>query len=53
MDDLTANNKIVLASLGGAPKLPEESTAEEYGLERRFSERRTGVLRQRAGNYHL
>ena len=52
MDDLTATNKVVLASLGGAPKLPESSIAEEYGLERRFSERRTGVPRQRAGSYH-
>ena len=52
MDDLTANNKVVLASLGGAPKLPEKSTADDYGLERRFSEGRSGVPRQRAGSYH-
>ena len=32
MDDLTANNKVVLASLGGAPKLHKESTPEEYRL---------------------
>ncbi|CZR53946.1 related to human band 3 anion transport protein [Phialocephala subalpina] len=51
-DDPTANNKVVPASLGGLPKLPESSTADEYGLERRFSERRSGILRQRAGSYH-
>ena len=51
MDDLTANNEVVLASFGGAPKLPESSTADEYGLERRFSERKTGVPRQRAGSH--
>lgn len=52
MDDLTANNEVVLASLGGAPELPDSSTADEYGLERKFSESRTGVPRQRAGSYH-
>lgn len=52
MDDLTANNKVVLASLGGAPKLPDESRAEEYELERRFSENKSGVPRQRGGSYH-
>jgi len=51
MDDLTANNEVVLASFGGAPKLPGSSTADEYGLERRFSERKTGVPRQRAGSH--
>lgn len=52
MDDLTANNGVVLASLGGLPRLPESSTEDDYGLERRFSERRSGVPRQRAGSYH-
>lgn len=52
MDDLTASSELVLASLGGAPKLPGSSTADEYGLERRFSEKKTGVPRQRAGSYH-
>lgn len=52
MDDLTATNKVVLASLGGAPKLPKSSAADDYGLERRFSERTSGVPRQRAGSYH-
>ena len=52
MDDLTATNKVVLASLGGIPKLRESSTADVYGSERRFSEKRLGVPRQRAGNYH-
>ncbi|KAF7916255.1 uncharacterized protein EAE97_012133 [Botrytis byssoidea] len=35
MDDLTANNKVVLASLGGAPKLTGKPTPGEYNLERR------------------
>lgn len=52
MDDLTANNKVVLVSLGGAPKLPDESRADEYGLERRFSENKSGVPRQRGRSYH-
>ncbi len=52
MDDLTANNAVVLASLGGAPTLPENVTAEDYGLERRYSETRRGVPRQRAGSFH-
>lgn len=53
MDDLTANNRIVLASLGGAPKLPANTTMDDYGLERRFSTRSSGAMRQRAGNYHI
>ncbi|KFX93058.1 hypothetical protein V490_05022 [Pseudogymnoascus sp. VKM F-3557] len=52
MDDLTANNKVVLASLGGPPKLPDGDTAEDYGLERKFSQRKTGAPRQRAGSLH-
>ncbi|KXX76196.1 Boron transporter 1 [Madurella mycetomatis] len=52
LDDFTATNKIVLASLGGKPALPEHSTEEEWGLERRRSERRFGVPRQRAGSLH-
>ncbi|KAL1952691.1 hypothetical protein VTO42DRAFT_4443 [Malbranchea cinnamomea] len=47
MDELTANNKVVLASLGGAPELVGIS-----GLERRYSEQRTGVTRQRTGSIH-
>jgi boron transporter len=84
MDDLTANNEIVLASLGGAPKMHGEKEkdddaeerekqevvreagmtmngnesqrrmstyrSEEWGIERRFSEERSGVKRQRAGS---
>lgn len=53
MDDLTANNKIVLASLGGAPKLPADVTMDDYGLERRFSTGSSGVMRQRAGHYRM
>ncbi|KAL3418221.1 hypothetical protein PVAG01_09936 [Phlyctema vagabunda] len=37
MDDLTANNQIVLASLGGAPRLPGGTNFEDHILERRFS----------------
>ncbi|KAM7216254.1 boron transporter 1 [Rhypophila decipiens] len=50
LDDFTATNKIVLASLGGKPALPEHSTEEEWGLDRRRDERRHGVPRQRAGS---
>ncbi|PGH26751.1 hypothetical protein AJ80_01515 [Polytolypa hystricis UAMH7299] len=52
MDDLTANNKVVLASLGGAPTLPSGTRAEDYGLERKYSEQKHGVPRQRAGSVH-
>ncbi|KAF2090874.1 HCO3 transporter family protein [Saccharata proteae CBS 121410] len=52
MDDLTANNKAVLASLGGAPTLPENATMDDYGLERRYSEKEHGASRQRAGSMH-
>jgi hypothetical protein len=48
MDDLTANNQVVLASFGGAPIL-----AGTAGLERRYSEQKHGVPRQRAGSLHL
>jgi boron transporter len=62
MDDLTANNEMVLASLGGAPSMPEEKEepdampeatryrSEEWGLERRYSETKRGIKRQRAGS---
>ncbi|KAK9251322.1 hypothetical protein V1507DRAFT_444841 [Lipomyces tetrasporus] len=52
MDDLIANNKAVLASLGDAPRLPDGVEAEDYGLERRYSEHKRGVPRQRAGSIH-
>ncbi|KFX86007.1 hypothetical protein V490_09275, partial [Pseudogymnoascus sp. VKM F-3557] len=52
IDDLTTNNKVILASLGSPPKLPNRDTAEDYGLERKFSQRRTGVPRQRASSLH-
>ncbi|KAK4206399.1 boron transporter 1 [Rhypophila decipiens] len=52
LDDFTATNKIVLASLGGKPVLPEHSTEEEWGLDRGKEERRHGVPRQRAGSIH-
>ena len=50
MDDLTANSKVVLASLGGAPKLPKSAKVDDYVLERRFSEAKAGETRQRAGS---
>ncbi|KAI0015968.1 HCO3 transporter family-domain-containing protein [Xylariomycetidae sp. FL0641] len=50
MDDLTATNEAVLASLGGAPTLPENTRAEDWGLERRRSESKHGVHRQREGS---
>lgn len=53
LDDFTATNKTVLASLGGKPVLPEESRQEDWGLERKRSEGRNGVLRQRAGSLHM
>ncbi|KAG9508321.1 hypothetical protein J7337_001885 [Fusarium musae] len=52
LDDFTATNKTVLASLGGKPILPEDSKVEDWGLERRESEARHGVPRQRAGSLH-
>ncbi|KKZ65808.1 hypothetical protein EMCG_01193 [[Emmonsia] crescens] len=52
VDDLTANNKVVLASLGGAPILPRETEIEDYGRERRYEERKKGVTRQRTGSVH-
>ncbi|KAI1870476.1 uncharacterized protein JN550_005404 [Neoarthrinium moseri] len=50
MDEFTCTNKQVLASLGGTPKLPEHTRAEDWGLERQRSERRFGLKRQRAGS---
>ncbi|KAK3299562.1 HCO3 transporter family-domain-containing protein [Chaetomium fimeti] len=52
LDEFTATNKIVLASLGGMPALPEHATMEGSGLERKRSERRFGIPRQRAGSIH-
>jgi hypothetical protein len=62
-DDLTANNEAVLASLGGAPTMPERGDlrekesqrryrSEDWGRERRYSESKGGVKRQRAGSHH-
>lgn len=52
LDDFTATNKMVLASLGGRPGLRENSAEDGWGLERRRSERRFGIPRQRAGSIH-
>ncbi|KAL2206829.1 hypothetical protein CC79DRAFT_1349663 [Sarocladium strictum] len=50
LDEFTVTNKTVLASLGGKPVLPEYSKEKDWGLERRRSESRHGVHRQRAGS---
>lgn len=52
LDDMTADNKAVLASLGGPPHFPEETHPQESGLERRYSEQKRGVRRQRAGSVY-
>ncbi|GFF67994.1 putative transporter C543.05c [Aspergillus lentulus] len=52
MDDLTANNSAVLASLGGPPRFSGQPDNERFGLERRYSEQRFGSARQRAGSIH-
>jgi hypothetical protein len=49
LDDLTANNSAVLKSLGGLPKFPGEKE-ENYGVVRRYSEERSGHVRQRTGS---
>ncbi|KAL3475108.1 HCO3 transporter family-domain-containing protein [Aspergillus californicus] len=49
LDDLTANNSAVLKSLGGPPQFPGDRT-EHYGVGRRYSEHRTGDVRQRIGS---
>ncbi|OJJ52254.1 hypothetical protein ASPSYDRAFT_95775 [Aspergillus sydowii CBS 593.65] len=50
LDDLTADNSAVLSSLGGPPKFPGQTEPSHEGLERRYSEQRAGVPRQRAGS---
>jgi hypothetical protein len=50
LDEFTVTNKAVLASLGGKPILPEYSKEKDWGLDRRRSESRHGVHRQRAGS---
>ena len=52
LDDLTANNSCVLASLGGPPDLPEHINIDEYGATKRYAEKHQGALRQRAGSIH-
>jgi hypothetical protein len=52
LDDFTATNKTVLASLGGKPALPENSREEDWGVERWRSEDQHGVARQRVGSIH-
>ncbi|KAK5805961.1 hypothetical protein VI817_000219 [Penicillium citrinum] len=52
LDDMTADNKAVLASLGGPPHFPGETSPQESGLECRYSEQKRGVSRQRAGSIH-
>lgn len=52
LDNFTATNKMVLASLGGTPALPEHSKVEDWAVEGRWREARYGVPRQRAGSVH-
>lgn len=52
LDDLTANNRCVLESLGGEPRFPGRARPEHVGLERQYSERKYGVDRQRFGSIH-
>ncbi|KAF3025412.1 hypothetical protein E8E15_010075 [Penicillium rubens] len=52
LDDMTANNKAVLASLGGPPIFPGEKRVQDYGIERRHSEQKRGIDRQRVGSIH-
>ena len=54
MDSLTANNPVVLSSLGGKPELPEVVLAEENGegsdgeKERAESDETLGEVHERA-----
>ncbi|KXH30950.1 hypothetical protein CSAL01_07579 [Colletotrichum salicis] len=52
LDDFTATNKMVLASLGDKPGLPGGSREEDWGHERRARESKHGVARERAGSLH-
>ncbi|THY30766.1 hypothetical protein D6D01_03100 [Aureobasidium pullulans] len=52
LDDLTANNPCVLASLGGPPNLPEHIDLEQYGATKAYAGKQGGVPRQRAGSIH-
>jgi hypothetical protein len=52
LDDMTANNKAVLASLGGPPIFRGEKRVQDYGIERRHSEQKRGIDRQRVGSIH-
>lgn len=51
LDDLTANNKAVLASFGGPPRFPGQPI-ENYGQARRHYEERCGLERQRSARIH-
>ncbi|RAL07352.1 anion exchange family protein [Aspergillus homomorphus CBS 101889] len=54
LDDLTADNSTVLASLGGTPRFPgpQDKEREDYGLARRSSEQKGEFSRQRLGSIH-
>ena len=50
LDALTADNEVVLASLGGKPVMPERRDEDPYdGVEKGEP---TEGIRQRAGNIH-
>lgn len=36
MDDLTATNDVVLASLGGAPRPPKDVSKDDNGFRKKF-----------------
>lgn len=52
LNDMTADNKAVLASLGGSPRFPGEMCTQESGLEHRYSKQKRATSRQRAGSIH-
>ena len=52
LDNLTADNEIVLASFGGAPKRLEAKVDHEVGSENRWEEKKKGAPRQRIGDIH-
>jgi hypothetical protein len=53
LDDFTATNKEVLASLGGTPALPENSEQSSGGIKGERQEAQEGVARQRIGSLHI
>ncbi|KEY74772.1 hypothetical protein S7711_06670 [Stachybotrys chartarum IBT 7711] len=50
LDEFTATNEMVLASLGGKPALPENTKAEDWGVTRSREMEQHGAHRQRMGS---